>query len=190
MKHTFIRGVFRVGMVLAIGAVVASSARADDPLRKELAAIAKGIAGALKGLGPDTVAVGGFPGPAPLPTSSGPAIAKMLCEELPKNGVAVKRVAPIGVKGEFEDVKDKQSGLLAVRIKGTVTNRAGQVLFTFSRGVFGDSVVAALLGATVSLPADLPPRERNAELEKSLDKPKVHIDGAQVSAGAESPYAI
>jgi hypothetical protein len=94
------------------------------------------------------------------------------------------------VKGEFEDVKDKQSGLLAARIKGTVTDRAGQVLFTFSRGVFGDNVVAALFGTTAKLPPDLPPADRNAELEKSLDKPKVHVKGTRVSATADSPYAI
>src|SRR5262249_48526663 len=190
MKYTFVRSALRAGLVLTIGLVVTSWGRAEDPLRKELAAIAKGISTALKGLGHDTVAVGEFTGPAQLATSSGPSITKMLCEELPKNGVAVKRVASIGVKGEFEDVKDKQTGLLAVRIKGAVTNRAGQVLFTFSRGVFGDNVVAALLGATATLPADLPPKERSAELEKSLDKPKVHIQGARISAGADSPYAI
>src|SRR5262249_34174498 len=80
--------------------------------------------------------------------------------------------------------------LLAVRIKGTVTDRSGQVLFTFSRGVFSEAVVAALFGTTAKLPADLPPAERNAELEKRLDKPKVHIEGSRVSAAADSPYAV
>src|SRR5262245_30677695 len=190
MMFEFLRRVARVGFALVLGTVVAGPVRADDALRKELAAVAKGIAEAVKGLGHDTVAVGEFTGPAQLATSSGPVIAKTLAEELPKNGVAVKRVAPIGVKGEFEDVKDKQSGLLAARIKGTVTDRAGQVLFTFSRGVFGDNVVAALFGTTAKLPPDLPPADRNAELEKSLDKPKVHVQGAQVSAAADSPYAV
>src|SRR6516164_8324893 len=144
MIFNVVRGAARVGIVLTLGILVASPVRAEDALRRELATVAKGIAQALKGLGHDTVAVGEFTGPAQLATSSGPVIAKTLTEELPKNGVTVKRVAPIGVKGEFEDVKDKQSGLLAARIKGTVTDRAGQVLFTFSRGVFGDNVVAAL----------------------------------------------
>jgi hypothetical protein len=113
-----------------------------------------------------------------------------ITEELPKQGLAVKRVASVGVKGEFEDVKDKQSGLLAARIKGAVTDRSGQVLFTFSRGVFSDTVLAALFGTTAKLPADLPPPDRNAELEKSLDKPKVHVQGPRVSAAADSPYAV
>jgi len=190
MMFEFLRRVARFGVALALCTVLAGPVRADEALRKELAVIAKGIGEALKGLGHDTIAVGEFTGPAQLATSSGPVIAKTLIEELPKNGVAVKRVATVGVKGEFEDVKDKQSGLLAARIKGTVTDRTGQVLFTFSRGVFGDNVVAALFGTTAKLPPDLPPKDRNAELEKSLDKPKVHVQGARVSAAADSPYAV
>lgn len=190
MKCACVRHAVRVGILLILGLVVTHPARADDALQKELAAVAKGIAEALKGLGHDAVAVGEFTGPAQLATSSGSVITKTLSEELSKAGMAVKRIAPIGVKGEFEDVKDKQTGLLAARIKGTVTNRAGQVLFTFSRGVFGDNVVAALFGTTAKLPPDLPPKERNAELEKSLDKPRVHIQGTRISATADSPYAI
>src|SRR5262249_57455088 len=85
---------------------------------------------------------------------------------------------------------DTQSGLLAARLKAPVTDRSGQVLFPFSRGVFGDTVLAALFGTTAKLPADLPPAERNAELEKTLDKPKVHVQGPRVSAAADSPYAV
>jgi hypothetical protein len=167
-----------------------SAARGSGALRTELSTIAKGIAEAVKGLGHEAIAVGEFTGPGQLAASGGPVIAKTLGEELPKHGVAVKGGAPVGVKGEFEDVKDKQSGLLAVRIKGTVSDKSGQVLFTFSRGVFGEAVIAGLLGTTAKLPADLPPAERNSELEKSLDNPKVLVQGARVSAAADSPYAV
>lgn len=184
-----IRRAVHVGIALAIGAAFNAPVRADEALRKELSTIAQGIAESVKALGHQTVAVGEFTGPAQLATSSGPVITKTLTEELPKHGVEVKRVAPIGVKGEFEDVKDKQTGLLAARIKGTVTDRAGQVLFTFSRGVFGENVIAALFGTTAKLPTDLPPAERNKELEKSLDQPKVNIKGSQISA-PDSPYSI
>jgi hypothetical protein len=190
MKFTHSRGAVAGGILLTVNLLLSNPARAEDALRKELAIVARGIADALKGLGHDAVAVGEFRGPAQLATSSGPVITRTLSEELSRNGLTVKRVAQIGVKGDFEDVKDKQTGLLAARIKGTVTSRAGQVLFTFSRGVFGDDVVAALFGTTAKLPPDLPPKERNAELEKSLDKPKVHIQGARISAAADSPYAI
>src|SRR5215471_14057432 len=179
-----------MSIILVACLLSGGAARADDALRTELATVAKGIADAVKGLGHDTIAVGEFTGPAQLAASGGPVITKALTEELPKQGLTVKRVATVGVKGEFEDVKDKQSGLLAARIRGTVTDRTGQVLFTFSRGVFGDNVVAALFGTTAKLPPDLPPADRNVELEKSLDKPKVHVQGAQVSAAADSPYAI
>src|SRR5262249_55531401 len=181
---------YAAATALALWAALAVPARADDALRTELAVVAKGIAEAVKGLGHEAIAVGEFTGPAQLAASGGPVITKTLTEELPKHGLTVKRVAPVGVKGEFEDVKDKQSGLLAARIKGAVTDRSGQVLFTFSRGVFGDNVLAALFGTTAKLPADLPPPDRNAALEKSLDKPKVHIQGPRVSASADSPYAV
>jgi hypothetical protein len=170
--------------------LLANPARADDALRQELAVVAKGIAQAVKGLGHEAIAVGEFTGPAQLGATGGPAIAKTLAEELAKNKVTVKGDAPVGVKGEFEDVKDKQTGLLAARIKGAVTERSGQVLFTFSRGVFSETVLAALFGTTAKLPADLPPAERNAEVEKSLDKPTVIVKGPQVSAAADSPYAV
>src|SRR2546430_2206628 len=98
------------GITLALWAALAAPARADDALRTELAAVAKGIAEAVKGLGHEAIAVGEFTGPAQLAASGGPAIAKTLAEELPKHGLAVKPGASVGVKGEFEDVKDKQSG--------------------------------------------------------------------------------
>jgi hypothetical protein len=177
-------------VAVALCAALVAPARADDALRTELATVAKGIAEAVKGLGHDAIAVGEFTGPAQLAASGGPLIVKVLSEELPKHGLPVKRAASVGVKGEFEDVKDKQSGLLAARIKGAVTDRSGQVLFTFSRGVFSETVLAALFGTTAKLPADLPPAERNAELEKSLDKPRAHVEGPRVSAAADSPYAV
>src|SRR4029079_15662533 len=110
-------------------AALPSAVRADEALRTELATIAKGIAEAVKALGHDTIAVGEFTVPAQLAASGGPVIVKTLAEELPKQGVTRNRVSTVGVRGEFEDVKDKQSGLLAARIKGAVTDRSGQVLF-------------------------------------------------------------
>jgi len=168
----------------------ATQANADDALRKELGAVAKGIAEAVKGLGHDAIAVGSFSGPVQFATGSGALVAKTLGDELSKNGLVVKEAASIEVKGEFDDVKDKQSGLLAARIKGAVADKTGKVLFTFTRGVFGENVLASLFGTTNKLPADLPPAERNAEIEKQLDAPKVLVKGAQISAAADSPYAI
>jgi len=184
------RRIASVAITVALWVGLSAPARADDALRTELTAIATGIAEAVKGLGHEAITVGEFTGPTQLVASGGPVIVKTLSEELPKQGVAVKQGASVGIKGEFEDVKDKQSGLLAARIKGTVTDRSGQVLFTFSRGVFSETALAALFGATAKLPTDLPPAERNAELEKSLDNPKAHVQGSRVSAAADSPYAV
>src|SRR5437764_10200024 len=88
-------------IALGLWAALAAPARADDALRTELAAIAKGIAEAVKSLGHEAIAVGEFTGPAQLAASGGPVITKTLTEELPKQGLEVKRVATVGVKGEF-----------------------------------------------------------------------------------------
>lgn len=167
-----------------------SSVHAEDALRKELGSVAKGIAEALKSLGHESVAVGEFNGPVQFATGSGALITKTLGDELAKNGLSVKESASVEVKGGFDDVKDKQSGLLAARIKGSVADKTGKVLFTFSRGVFGENILASLFGTTSKLAPDLPPPERNAQIEKQLDSPKVLVKGAQVSAAADSPYAV
>src|SRR5262249_31335488 len=65
-------------VALALWAALAVPSRAEDALRKELAAVAKGIAEAVKGLGHEAIAVGEFTGPAQLAASGGPAIAKTL----------------------------------------------------------------------------------------------------------------
>src|SRR3954469_9523888 len=104
-------------LTLAACTLPGTTARADDALRAEIVTVAKGIAEAVKGLGHDAIAVGEFTGPAQWSASGGPLIVKTLTEELPKQGLAVKQGATVGLKGEFEDVKDMQSGLLAARIK-------------------------------------------------------------------------
>jgi hypothetical protein len=168
----------------------ASPLRAGEGLRKELALVADGITKVVKEFGYDTIAVGEFTGPAELAASGGAVITQTLTEELHKKGLTVQLRAPIGLKGEFRDVKDKTTGLLAAQIKGAVTDRSGKVLFTFDRGVFGTETVASLFGATSDLPPDLNEKEASEKLEKQLDNPKVHVAGTKVSATANSPYAV
>jgi hypothetical protein len=168
----------------------ASPLRAGEGLRKELELVADGITKVVKEFGYDTIAVGEFTGPPELAASGGAVITLTLTEELHKKGLAVQRRAPIGLKGEFRDVKDKTTGLLAAQIKGAVTDRSGKVLFTFDRGVFGAETVASLFGATGDLPPDLNEKETSEKLEKHLDNPKVHVAGTKVSATASSPYAV
>jgi hypothetical protein len=165
-------------------------ARAEDTLRKELNIVADGLAKAVKALGYDSIAVGEFTGPAQLPTSGGPVIAHTLTEELHKQGITVKRVAPIGVKGEYRDVKDNKTGHLAAQIRGSVTDRSGKVLFSFNRGVFGDAMLASLFGATTSMPPLPHARDRSRHLERSLDHPSAHIAKAVVRSAASSPYGM
>jgi hypothetical protein len=179
-----------IWLVPAVCLVGVPAVRADNTLRKELAVVADGLAKAVKAFGHDAIAVGEFTGPPQLPTSGGPVIAQTLIEELNKKGLTVKRVAAVGVKGEYRDVKDKETGLLAAQIKGTVTDRTGKVLFTFSRGVFGDALLASLFGTTTPLPPGHDVRDRSRDLETSLDQPGVHVAGTRVSTSATSPFAV
>src|SRR5262249_37716603 len=143
-------------IILAVSLVRSPALSASDPgkkgLRDELAIVAAGLAKAVKEFGHEAIAVGEFTGPAQLPTSGGPLIAETLSEELRKAGLTVKRIAAIGVKGEYQDIKDKETGLLAAQIRGTVTDRSGKVLFSFNRAAFGDAIVASLFGVTAKLP--------------------------------------
>ncbi len=179
-------------LLLATSALLACAvnSNAEDTLRKELGVVADGLAKAVKEFGYDSIAVGEFTGPAQLPSSGGPVIANTLIEELHRHGVTVKRVAPIGVKGEYRDVKDSKTGTLAAQIKGSVTDRTGKVLFSFNRGVFGDAMLASLFGATTSMPPLPDARDRSRHLERSLDNPSVNVHGSLVRSSATSPYAV
>ncbi len=189
-RYNPVRFLRSVGLVTVVMLSWISPLRAGEGLRKELAVVADGITKVVKEFGYDTIAVGEFTGPAELAASGGTVISQTLTEELHKKGLTVQRRAPIGLKGEFRDVKDKTTGLLAAQIKGTVTDRSGKVLFTFDRGVFGTETVASLFGVTSDLPPDLKEKEVSEKLEKTLDNPKVHIAGTRVTASAQSPYAV
>src|SRR5215470_11716860 len=76
-----------IGLTAAVG-----SARAQQPddLHRELAEVARQVKALLDQKGNDAIAVGDFRGPARLASSSGPAIAKALAEDLQKLGVVVR----------------------------------------------------------------------------------------------------
>jgi hypothetical protein len=173
--------------LLAPGRVVA-----QGTLQKDLAEVAKDIKTLLAERGEDSLSVGQFTGPATLPTSAGPGIAQLLSEELKKLGLTVKVRANVGVEGKYRDVKVKETGLLAVELTVNVVDRSGKSLLKDERriGVFNEGDIAALLGLTVSLPAQEKEKDRSQRLEKAIDKSKAHIDGTHISASADSPYGV
>ena len=178
-----------IGLTAAVG-----SARAQQPddLHRELAEVARQVKALLDQKGNDAIAVGDFRGPARLASSSGPAIAKALAEDLQKLGVIVRRRAALEVNGEYRDVEDQKTRLLSVEIKAHVIDRSGAELVAFEpRGVFSVPLIAAITGiSSVSLPPGADDKERNKVLESALDDPKVHLAGTRICARPGSPYAI
>jgi len=166
------------------------SAHASSNLRFELAVVANELVGKLKEKGEDAVVIGQFTGPPQLSTSAGAGIAEVLTDELRKRGISVKRRARFGIKGEFQDVIDAQSNLLAAKISGQLIDRRGEVLHEFSRGVFGDATLPALFGITASLPPDANDKERSKRLQDGLDNPVYHVATHRVTAAPGSPYGI
>jgi hypothetical protein len=165
-------------------------AQATEELRKELAEVAKSLSQVLKSMDESTISVGQFSGPATLPTSAGPAFTKMLSEELAKHDMKVALRAKYGVKGEYLDVINASTGLLAAQIKGELVDRQGNVLTTFNRGVEGTTTLAALFGVTADLPASKSEEVRDEALKQALDNPQVAINESIVKASDSSPYAI
>jgi hypothetical protein len=159
-------------------------------LRTELAPVAGKIAAVLKDKDLDSVALGDFTAPKEVPGGGGPLIAKVLGEELVKQGLTIKETGGVKVKGEYHSIRDKKSQLAAVRIQGTVVDRKGKVLYQFDRNVFGESVIAALLGVTVQLPLTGDEKGRAEALAGCIAKPHVHIKDNAIAAGASRPYAI
>lgn len=166
------------------------SARAAEDLDKEMAVVAKGIKQLLDGRGQDAIAVGEFTGPARANSSGGAGIKLALIEQLEKTGVRVSRRAELEVKGDYLDVVDKQTALIALRLKARVIDRSGTEVTHFDRGLFNVTTIASLIGLTTTLPASATDQARNEKVADAIDEPKVHLANTRIAAGADSPYAI
>lgn len=178
------------GLVLLAALSVSGVVRAAEDMEEELAAVAKQISDFLKRFGTNTIAVGQFTCPPQLNASAGPGIAKVLAEELMQSGIDVRRLADLGIKGEYRlVVEDGPSGPVA-QIKGEVEDFAGKKLFSFTRNVKGTAILASLFGITADLPASESDEARHQRLLVSLRKPQTRLKDTRVSASSESPYGI
>ncbi len=164
-----------------------------NALRVEMDLMAKEVAANLKDLpNPvESVVVGDFTGPATQSTSGGSVISMVLSESLKKHGIRVAQRAEVGIKGEYEDVKDAESGELAIRISATCTNRNGKKLFECQkRGAFGEALVTSVLGVSANIPPDASTKQRNEIIEKAIESPSCHIAGPTVCSTPQSQYAV
>ena len=171
-------------------------AAADTNFNTELAELAKDVKQFLDGKSETAISVGQFIGPNELPSSSGPAIALALADELKKVGVDVKlQGCNFTIKGEYKLVEDGNSkeGLHAVAIESTIVNKRGAKVLgpgqLKPRGLYGDAAKAMLFGLTFSLPPAGDPKTRDQEVEHAYTKPKAFLDKTRIKAG-DSPYSV
>ncbi len=165
--------------------------RGASDLNQEMAKVAEQIKLLLDEKGQEAIAVGDFRGPAKLASSAGPAITKALGDALTKRAVTVKRRAELEVNGDYRDVEDEKTRQMAVQIKAHVVDRSGNEVAAFEpRGILNVATIAALIGVTVTMPADATDQERDDKLAAAIDNPKVHLASTRIAAAADSPYAI
>jgi hypothetical protein len=181
------RSLLIVGLILGL----AAPARANEALRPALAVMGKQIAQLLQGRGEDSIAVGAFTGASRLSASSGPGITKVLVEELEKLGVHVKSRANLEVKGDYLDVLDRASQLLALRIKAQVLDRDGEAVVVLDKKIEDPDVLAQVLGVNrPDLGGGVSPKRASEEVKKRIDNPSVDLAGTKIRTGPTSPYAI
>jgi len=183
----------RTCLALGVLLVFLSSpiARAESPLRRELAVLASQIQKETAKYG-NAVIVGEFTGPPELASSGGPGIAQTLKTELEKLGVTVTRSAQVAVKGEYRVAMDSKTNLTALAILARLTDRSGKELLQLqSRAIFDVTTIAGVTGVTMVAPVDTTRDKRDAAIDKALKTiQKPTTKGTLISASEHSPYAI
>jgi hypothetical protein len=179
--------IVRLPAIVLAMLMLGGSASANESLRVELAAAAKNLKQFLAGQGQDSIAVGTFSGPPE--ASSGPLLSKLMAEELTRAGITVKLRAALIVEGNYIDVTDKSTKLLAAKLLFRVVNRQREELVKFERAVFGDDTLPVLFGMSVSLPPRADRQTRDKHLQHALDHPRPEVAGSRVGTPG-SPYAI
>jgi hypothetical protein len=177
-----------LGLCLTVCLALAPSAPAAT-LQQEMAEAAEKVSKIVLGLGHDSLMMGTFSGPPQLEASSGPGIAKLLADELTKKEITVKRRAELALKGEFRTLKT-DTGRLAAKIDGSLVDKNGNVLCTFSSEVSGSQELVSLLGATVDLPANKPEKQREEQIAAAIDKPQAAVVNTRISTSTSSPYGL
>lgn len=160
-------------------------------MQPELATVAKSVQKLLEGRNEDSIAIGDFSGPAQIDSNFGPGIQQGLAAELTALKVRIDRKAKYSAKGEYLTVADKNvKDLISVRLIVRVFDQFATELVALPIDLKGTNDLGKILAPTVSLPPKGDRRERNETIQKSLDKPKVHIDGSKVSTKQDSPFAV
>lgn len=191
----------RVFLLVTAALVISSGhARANpsDPLRDEIAELAKSVKDVLDEEKQSAVAVGDFTGPPRLDSQFGPGIATALADELTRAGVTVSKKADLTLTGNYSDADEKLGGgdtQLVIKINARILARNGDELVKLSqklpsRKITDNATVAKVTGATVALPPAGSKPDRNEKIREALKEPSVFVDGTKVSAKKGANLAV
>jgi hypothetical protein len=187
-----LRSFLLVGLALAGLLAAGRPARAGsaDPLRQELADLAKGIQKVVEGQKQEAIAVGEFTGPGDIPGSAGAGIQLILIQELKALKVSVQKKANLEVKGDYLKVAKRDGSDVELRLKARIYDDTGDTVAELqSRLVKDERALAKLFGLTGHLPTD-DDRERWEELNKRLNDPQVNLDRGVLRSQADSPFGV
>ena len=187
-------------LLALLGALLpAARAAADTNLNSEMAELAKNVKQFLDGKRETAIIVGEFSGPIGFATSSGPAIASALSDELKKTGVDVKvSGTTYAILGKYHLVEDANSSdhlhAVAIESRIVVVKTEQEVVGLDSllkpRGVYGDAAKASLLGLSVAISPTGDDKARDREVEQAYENPpKPSFDNTRIKAG-DSPYSV
>ena len=187
-----------MGLVLWTG--VASEVAAMSPFRVQLSPLAEKIAQAMKEQRRDILALGTFQSPDQLVAQAGPGISQALGEELLTREVKVSSDSKLQLRGAYKVIKSEAGQLTGVRIEAELVdeslmlgNFATDVLFVGDETTTeADSsrTLAPLLGLTAAMSPDGSLKSRLQQCHEGTVKPRVYLEGTQLSAVEDSPYSI
>jgi hypothetical protein len=177
--------------VCAVAAALAAGrpARADDDLRKQLAALAEEIHKVVKD---DPVALGDFSGPAGANASGDSTLKRLLAEELQKHDVRVEVKAGMEIKGDYGKAKNRASNRdefkMTVQVLNTETR---DIVATLpGRYVADTDTLVKLMGGTGHVDPVNNGEEYRRRISKLIDNPSVFVDGSVVKSRADSPFSM
>jgi hypothetical protein len=184
----------RLGLSLGLGAMIlfSGSASAQSPgvIDEELFSVANEVSNFLKRFGDTTIAVGQFTCAPQLNSSAGPKIVKSLTDNLAERGIKIKRIADLGLKGEYRLVIQNGADGMEAVIKGSIEDLSGKHLLDFSKNIRDTSELCSLFGLTVNLPPSESEAARSKRLVASVKRPETFLKKTRISAGKDSPYGV
>jgi hypothetical protein len=165
-------------------------ARAGD-LNKAMDQFAGRIKELLDAERESAIALNQFNAPARLAANSSSGIRKALEEGLKKHSVQIKKTARLEINGEYRELDDPAQKKTVVRILGRIVDQdSGRPVSECEVKVDNLTSIAALIGATMELPPNPIPEDRERAIRDGIRKPTAHVATTRISAGPRSPFAI